>query len=415
MKFDVEKVRKDFPILSVKVNDHNLIYFDNAATTQKPECVIDAESNYYKNFNSNVHRGVHKLSQIATSEYEKSHEVVASFIGANPNEIVFTSGTTESINQIAYMLIEKLIEEKGHENLKKYNIVTSEVEHHSNFLIWQEICKKYEMEFRVIPMNNDYSINIDQAKKMIDENTYIVASSHMSNLTGTIIPIKELIQLTKEKKCYSVIDGAQFIAHSKLNVKELDADFYAFSAHKLYGPTGLGFYYAKTEILNNLKPHYFGGGIVNKVDLNGHELISNNFKFESGTPKIAQAVAMIEAIIYLEKIGLENIEKYELELTKYCLEKIKKINGIKVIGSNTINSRSSLISFTVENIDAFDIGEYLNQYGIALRTGMHCAQPLLNKINIAGTIRISLSFYNTKEEIDFFLEKLEKGIELFNK
>lgn len=419
---DVKKVRKDFPILKTKVNNHNLIYFDNAATTQKPESVIEAESNYYRTINSNVHRGVHQLSQLATKEYDNAHSNIADFIGAKSNEIVFTSGTTESINQIAFMLIDYLKNQKQMD-LSKCNIVTTEMEHHSNFLIWQKMCEKFNIEFRVIPMNKEYNIDLENAYKLIDENTIIVACSHMSNLTGSILPIKELSKVAKEKNKESIIivDGAQYVAHSKVDVKELDIDFYAFSGHKLYGPTGIGFYYAKSNVLEKLTPHFLGGGIVNDVSIDSHELIKNNLKFECGTPKIAQAFSMVEAINYLNKLDMNSIENYELELTQHLINELKKVDSIRIIGPEQIFNennqliRGSLVSFVVEGVDAFDIGEYLNQFGIAIRIGMHCAQPLLKKINITGTLRVSLSFYNTKEEIDFFITKLKKGMELFKK
>lgn len=401
--FDVESVRKDFPALFRLVNGNPLIYFDNGATTQKPRQVIDAIVRYYTEQNANIHRGVHHMSQVATEEYENARITVQKHIHAkSPNEIIFTRGTTESINLVADTFGKKFIA-TGDE------IILSEMEHHSNILPWQKLCEEKNAVLKVIPVNEKGELVPDECQKLFSEKTRIVAVTHVSNTLGTINPVKEIISQAHVKGIPVLIDGAQAIPHMRVNVQELDADFYCFSGHKLYAPTGIGVLYAKEEWLNKLPNYQVGGGTIKTVSFSGTKYAEAPLRFEAGTPHIEGAVGLSAALNYINEIGMDKIASYEQGLLKYAEEKISSIHGVKIIGE--AKQKAGVISFIVEGIHPLDIGTLLDAQGIAVRTGHHCTQPLMHYYKINGTIRVSLSFYNTKEEIDFFVKALIKSIE----
>ncbi|MDF2437673.1 MAG: cysteine desulfurase [Bacteroidota bacterium] len=399
---DIEKIRADFPILSKKVNGKKLIYFDNGATSQKPVQVIDAIANYYKDQNANIHRGVHTLSQEITVLYEKARATVQKHLNAkSANEIVFTSGTTESINLVAHSFAKKFIN-KGDE------VIVTAMEHHSNILPWQQVCEERGALLKVVPINNEGELIMEEYKKLLSDKTKIIAVAHISNTLGTVNPVKEIIKLAHEKNIPVLLDGAQAVPHTSVDVQELDADFYCFSGHKLFGPTGVGILYGKEKWLNELPPYKVGGGTIKTVTFEKTEYADVPLRFEAGTPHIEGGIGLAAAIDYVNDIGLDKIAAYEHELLIYATAALQKIEGVKIIG--TAKNKASVISFVVEGIHAFDLGTILDQLGIAVRTGHHCTQPLMAHYCIQGTVRAAFAFYNTKEEIDEFIKGLERAI-----
>lgn len=397
---DISKIRKQFPILSTKVNGENLVYFDNGATTQKPQSVITAESNYYQNENSNVHRGVHFLSGLATDKFEETRITIQNFIGAkHSHEIIFTKGTTDSINIVA----------SGYRTLlnKGDEIIISELEHHSNIVPWQMCCEQSGATLKVIPLLDNGSLDMIAFENFLSENTKLVSVSHISNTLGTINPIEKIIEKAQAVGAKVMIDGAQAAAHISLNMQSLGADFYCFSAHKLYGPTGVGILYGKEDVLNELPPYQGGGEMIKEVSFKKTTYACLPHKFEAGTPNIAGVVAFKSAIDFITELGLSNIAKYEEELLQYATEEVLKIEGLKIYG--TAKNKSGIISFNINELHPYDIGMIIDKMGIAIRTGHHCTQPIMERFNIPGTARISLSVYNTKEEIDICINALKKA------
>ena len=398
--FDVYKIREDFPILDRKVNNTDLVYFDNAATSQTPIQVIDAISDYYKKFNSNIHRGLHSLSADATSQYEESRTKVRKHFGVSKNhEIIFTSGTTHGINIVSSGLQSILTQDD--------EIIISAMEHHSNIVPWQMLCEKTGATMKVIPIKNDGTLDIDEYKSMLNPKVKFVFVNHVSNTLGTINPIELIIELAHKNNSQVLIDGAQGAAHLKINLNELNVDYYVASAHKLCGPTGVGFLYGKSELLNSLPAYQGGGEMISNVTFEKTEYADLPHKFEAGTPNIAGVIAFGVALDYMNSIGFDNIENHEKELLDYATENLKKIDGIKIYGDN--NQKISVISFNIGDHHPSDIGSILDQFGIAVRTGQHCTQPIMDFYKIPGTVRASFSFYNTKSEIDLFIDALIKA------
>ena len=401
--FNIENIRKDFPILDQEINGSPLIYFDNAASTQKPTAVINAIKSYYENDHSNVHRGVHSLSIRATELYEASRKKVTDYINANnSNEIIFTKGTTDSINLVAHSLTNSIKESD--------EIVITTMEHHSNIVPWQELCKRTGASLKIAPIDHNGELMIEELERLLCKNTKILALTHTSNTLGTINPIKEIITMAHHLNIKVLIDGAQAIGHQNIDVQDLDCDFYAFSGHKLYGPTGIGVLYGKEELLNELEPYQFGGEMILKVTFDETTYNSLPYKFEAGTPNMAGAIGLEKAIGYLESVNLNACVKQEEAVTEYALKQLKDFSNIKLIGNS--DNRSSIISFTIENIHPHDIGTILNQKGIAMRTGHHCTMPLMDFYNIPGTIRASFSFYNTENEVDDMVAALQTACEM---
>jgi cysteine desulfurase/selenocysteine lyase len=397
---DIIKIRSKFPILSRKVNGQDLVYFDNGATTQKPQVVIDAEANYYANENSNVHRGVHFLSGLATDKFEETRNTIQKFIGAkHKHEIIFTKGTTDAINLVANGF--RTLLNKGDE------VIISEMEHHSNIVPWQMCCEQSGATLKVIPLLNNGSLDMIAFENFLSENTKLVSVSHISNTLGTINPIEKIIEKAQAVGAKVMIDGAQAAAHISLNMQSLGADFYCFSAHKLYGPTGVGILYGKEDVLNELPPYQGGGEMIKEVSFKKTTYACLPHKFEAGTPNIAGVVAFKSAIDFITELGLSNIAKYEEELLQYATEEVLKIEGLKIYG--TAKNKSGIISFNINELHPYDIGMIVDKMGIAIRTGHHCTQPIMERFNIPGTARISLAVYNTKEEIDICINALKKA------
>ncbi len=394
--------KDEFPILNQKVNGFPLVYFDNAATSQKPKCVIDALSNYYSKFNSNVHRGVHELSQVATNAYENGREIVREFIGAdNVEEIIFTKGTTDAINTVAHSWAANILQ-KGDE------VLITTMEHHSNIVPWQMVCKQTGAILKVAPIDSKGQLIMEDFSNMINTNTKLIAVSHVSNTLGTINPIEKIIDLGNKFGCKVLIDAAQSIPHFKINVKDLKCDFLAFSGHKIFGPTGIGVLYVKKENYSSMVPFIGGGDMIKEVTFEKTTYNVPPFMFEAGTPNIAGVIGLSAALNFVSKIGINKIEALEKELLLYATQKLSSIEGLKIIGDST--SKTSVISFNLNNIHHFDLGTLLDQLGIAIRTGHHCTQPLMNFFDISGTARVSFAFYNTKQEVDYFVKSLKKAI-----
>ena len=395
--FNIASIREDFPILNSKVNGKQLIYFDNAATTQTPKVVIDSIVSYYSKLNANIHRGAHYLSQKATEAYESARKKFQKHLNAkNSNEIIFTSGSTHSINLVA----------NGFTNLLKSGdeIIVSHLEHHSNIVPWQMLCEKTGAIMKIIPMNHDGELIFSEYEKLLSNKTKVVFVNHVSNALGTINPVKKIISKAHEFGAAVLIDGAQALPHFEVDVKDLNADFYVASAHKFYGPTGVGILYGKEKWLDKLPPYQGGGEMIDEVTFEKTTYAKLPNKFEAGTPNISGVIASGVAIDYINNIGLKKILKYENVLLKYATEKLLEIDGIKIYG-NTDN-KTSVISFNLGNIHHYDIGSIIDNEGIAVRTGHHCAQPIMDYYKIPGTIRLSLSFYNTKEEIDSLISAI---------
>jgi len=400
--FDIAKIRADFPILKRSVNGKPLVYFDNGATTQKPQQVIDAIVNYYADMNSNVHRGVHYLSQISTDAFEVTRRKVQAFIHAkHEHEVIITKGTTEAINIIATCYGRPFIGE-GDE------IIISAMEHHSNIVPWQMLCDEKACKLHVIPMNEKGELDMEAYRALFSERTRLVSFTYVSNALGTINPVKEMIDIAHEWQVPVLIDAAQAIQHVKIDVQELDVDFLAFSGHKMYGPTGVGVLYGKEELLNKMPPYQGGGDMIKEVTFEKTTYNELPFKFEAGTPNIEAGICLAHAIDYIDSIGVDAIKAYEDELLTYATTALSKIEGIRFIGTAT--HKSSVISFVVDGIHPYDIGVLLDKLGIAVRTGHHCAQPVMSQFGIPGTVRVSLAMYNTKEEVDVLIAGLERAI-----
>ena len=402
---NIESIRNDFPILNTKVNGNQLIYFDNAATSQTPNCVIDSISDYYKNLNSNIHRGVHKLSQLATNKYEESRKKFKEHLNArSASEIIFTSGTTHSINLISNGFTGFLKE--GDE------IIVSQLEHHSNIVPWQMLCEKTGAIMKVIPMNEKGDLDLSEFSDLLGNKTKVVFVNHVSNALGTVNPIETIIEKSHKAGAAVLIDGAQAAPHFEIDVRKLDVDFYVCSAHKLCGPTGVGILYGKKEWLEKLPPYQGGGEMIDQVSFEKSTYADLPNKFEAGTPNISGVIASGIALDYINKIGLANIKQYEDYLLDYATAKLEEIDGIKIYGES--RSKVSVISFNIGEIHPYDIGSVIDNLGIAVRTGHHCAQPIMDYFDIPGTIRISFSFYNTIDEINILIDALKKASKMLS-
>lgn len=403
--FDVTKIREDFPILSRKVYDRPLVYLDNGATTQKPLCVLDAMREEYLNVNANVHRGVHYLSQQATDLHEQAREKVRKFINAGSvNEIIFTRGTTESLNLVVSSFCDGFMSE-GDE------VIVSVMEHHSNIVPWQLQAARKGISLRVIPMNDKGELLLDEYEKLFTERTKIVSVTHVSNVLGTVNPVKEIVRIAHEHGVPVMVDGAQSTPHFAVDVQDIDCDFFAFSGHKMYGPTGVGVIYGKEDWLDRMPPYQGGGEMIESVSFEKTVFEHLPFKFEAGTPDYVATHGLATAIDYISSIGIDNISRHEQELTRYCMERMQEIDGIRLFG--TANGKDAVVSFLVGDIHHLDMGTLLDRLGIAVRTGHHCAQPLMIRLGIQGTVRASFAMYNTKQEIDVLVEGIKRVSKMF--
>ena len=397
---NIESIRKEFPILNTTVNGNKLIYLDNAATSQTPNCVIDSISNYYMNLNSNIHRGVHTLSQIATEKYEDTRKKFSNhFNTKSSKEIIFTSGTTHSINLVSSGFTNFLTD--------KDEIIVSQLEHHSNIVPWQMLCEKTGAKMKVIPMNDIGELDLNAFSDLLSDKTKIVFVNHVSNALGTVNNIQEIIKKSHQVGAAVLIDGAQAVPHFKVDVRKLDVDFYVCSAHKFCGPTGVGILYGKKEWLEKLPAYQGGGEMIDEVTFEKTTYSELPNKFEAGTPNIAGVIASGIALDYINNIGLENIKEYEDYLLNYATEKLLEIDGMKIYGES--KNKTSVVSFNIKSIHPYDIGSLIDNLGIAVRTGQHCAQPIMDFFKITGTVRISFCFYNTTDEIDTLVEALKKA------
>lgn len=402
---DLKTIREDFPILKEKVNGKQLVYFDNAATSQKPSSVIDRIYKYYKNENANIHRGVHYLSNLSTDNYESSREKIKDFINAkNSREIIYTRGTTESINLIAQSYVKTRVK-------KDDEILISAMEHHSNIVPWQFICKEKECKLKIIPMNEKGELIFDEFKNMINEKTSFISITHVSNALGSINNVKEIVKFAHSKGIKVLVDGAQSIPHMKIDVKDIGCDFFVFSGHKVYGPTGIGILYGKENILEEMEPYQGGGDMIRSVTFEKTIFNDLPYKFEAGTPNIAGAIGLGKAIDYVTSIGISNIVKHEKKLLDYATNRLKEFNDIRIIGESS--EKSGVISFYMDSVHPHDIGTILDQEGIAIRTGHHCSQPVMDFFKVPATARISFACYNTFKEIDLFTDALKKLHEVF--
>ncbi len=402
--FDVQKLRAEFPILSVTVHGKPLVYFDNGATTQKPRAVINSLVEYYTACNANIHRGVHSLSQEASAAYEQARESVAEFIGASSaQEIVFTRGTTESINLVAHSFLSPRLREGD-------TVVITGMEHHSNILPWQVLCEKFRAQLNVVQVLDDGTLDLKHLNSLLEQRPKMLAITHVSNTLGTINPIEAIVRMAKACDVPVLVDGAQAVPHMQINVRALDCDFYVFSGHKMYGPTGIGVLYAKGDLLNEMTPYQTGGGIIKTVAFDHTEYVNGALKFEAGTPNIEGAIGLGAAIKFVTEVGMEAISQHEMKLHTYARTLLKSIDGIRFIGE--ANDNAGVISFVVEGTHPFDIGTILDQQGIAVRTGHHCTQPLMERFNVPGTVRVSFGVYNTIEEVDVLIAALKKAIKM---
>jgi len=402
---DIERIRKDFPILDQQVNGKPLVYFDNAATTQKPLAVIQRISDYYLKENSNVHRGVHHLSQVATEAYENARNFVANYINAEDSkEIIFTRGTTESINLLATVMRSWIL--PGDE------IIITGMEHHSNLVPWQQLCEtnKGKIKLKVLPVNLDGTLDLGFLEKMLTPQVKLLAVTHISNVLGTINPVKEIVELAHKKGVPVLLDGAQGIAHAKVDVQELGVDFYAFSGHKIYGPMGIGVLYGRFTWLKRLPPYQFGGEMIDKVTFEKTTFNELPYKYEAGTPNVVGALGLETALRYVQQTGLEKIFQHEDKLLKYATEKLKEIEGVRIFGQ--ARNKAAVVSFLINDIHPYDLGMLLDQMGVAVRTGHHCAEPLMDFYGIPGTVRASFAMYNTMEEVDIFAEAVKKAVRM---
>ena len=400
MKFDVKNIREDFPILKKQINGKQLIYFDNAATSQTPTCVINSISDYYNNYNSNIHRGVHSLSEEATEAYEKARgKIQIHFNAKHKEEIIFTSGTTHSINIVSNGFLDLIGEED--------EIIVSGLEHHSNIVPWQMMCKKTNSKLKVIPLDKNGELNLKEFKNLVSKKTKLVFLNHVSNALGIINPIEEIIQISHSYNALVLIDGAQSAAHFKIDLQKLNVDFFTASAHKLCGPTGVGFLYGKKELLEKIEPFMGGGEMISDVTFEKTTYAELPHKLEAGTPNISGVIAFGVALDYMNSLGFENIKQYEDKLLNYATKKLKEIDGLIIYGD--VKNKTSVISFNISGIHSYDVGSILDKFGVAVRTGQHCAQPIMDHFNIPGTVRVSLSFINTFEEIDILQEAIIKA------
>ena len=403
--YDITKIREDFPILSRTIYDKPLVYLDNGATTQKPRCVVEAMADEYYNVNANVHRGVHFLSQKATDLHEASREAVRAFINAkSAAEIIFTRGTTESINLLAFSFGEAMVKE-GDE------VIVSAMEHHSNIVPWQMMCERKGAHLRVIPMTDEGELLLDQYEALLNEKTRIVCCTHVSNVLGTINPVKEVVRIAHEHGVPVLIDGAQSTPHMKVDMQDIDCDFFAFSGHKVYGPTGIGVLYGKEAWLEKLPPYQGGGEMIKNVSFEKTTYNALPYKFEAGTPDYIASHALAKAIDYVTALGMDNIYKHEQALTEYAMKRMKEIEGVRIFGPE--HSHDAVISFLVGDIHHLDMGTLLDRLGIAVRTGHHCAEPLMHRLGIEGTVRASFALYNTKEEIDALVAGIKRVAQMF--
>ncbi|MBU1011653.1 MAG: cysteine desulfurase [Bacteroidetes bacterium] len=403
--FDIQKIRADFPILNREVYGKKLVYLDNAATAQKPQVVIDTIVDYYTWNNSNIHRGVHYLSQIATSAYEDARENIRVYINAKEKyEIIFTKGTTDAINLLAYSFGEKFIH-AGDE------IIISALEHHSNLVPWQILCQRKQAKLQIVPVNDKGEFVFEEFEKLLNSKTKLVAVAHISNALGSINPIKKIIQKAHERNIPVMIDGAQGIVHSAVDVKELDCDFYAFSGHKLYAPMGVGVLYGKEQFLEEMPPYQMGGEMVDQVSYQHTTYNSLPFKFEAGTPNVEAVLGLSAAINYIKSIGIEQISRHENVLLKYATRELKKIEGIRIIGE--ADQKAGVVSFLIGEIHPYDAGTIIDHFGIAIRTGHHCAQPIIDHFKIPGTIRASFAMYNNFDEIDLLINAVKQVKKMF--
>ena len=406
--YDIEKVREDFPILSREVHGKPLVYLDNAATTQKPLCVLDAMRDEYLNENANVHRGVHYLSVQATDLHEQARETVRRFLNAeSASEIVFTRGTTEGLNLIAATFSEAMME-PGDE------VIVSVMEHHSNIVPWQLAARRKGIRLRVIPMTDDGVLDMEAYDNLFNEKTRIVSVAHVSNVLGTVNPVEDIVRMAHDHGVPCVVDGAQSAPHVKVDVRKLGCDFYVCSGHKMYGPTGIGVLYGKEEWLDRLPPYQGGGEMIDHVSFDKTTFEKPPLKFEAGTPDYIASHGLAVAIDYMERLGMDNIERHERELTAYALQRLSDIDGMHIYGPHDqLHSHDAVVSFNVGNIHHMDMGTLLDQLGIAVRTGHHCAQPLMDRLGVLGTVRASFALYNTKHEIDVLAEGIERVSKMF--
>ncbi|HLC73177.1 MAG TPA: cysteine desulfurase, partial [Candidatus Nanoarchaeia archaeon] len=394
---DIECIKKEFPILNREINGHKLVYLDSAATSQKPKQVIKSIVDYYENYNSNVHRGIYKLSEEATIAYENARNKIASLINASPEEVIFTKGTTESINMLSIMLSR---------NLKKDDeIILTEMEHHSNLVPWQIISKEIGLKLKFLRVSEEGKLSTDELLNLISPKTKIIAITHVSNVLGTVNPIKEISRIAHEHNILVAVDGAQSVPHMPIDIRSLDVDFFSFSGHKMLASTGIGVLYGKKNLLENLDPVSYGGGMINKVSLESSSWAELPWKFEAGTPNIQGAISMDAAISYLNMIGLEKIQKHEKELTDYAVELLDNIKGITLYGPK---NKSGIISFNLEKVHPHDTAAILDSYGVSVRAGHHCAMPLMKALGINGTTRVSLYLYNSYQDIDILCNELKK-------
>ena len=406
-RFDVEEVRRDFPILREKVRGKPLVYLDNAATSQKPQVVIETLQKYYSRENANIHRGIHFLSERATQAYEDARAKVGGFLNAaESREIIFVRGTTEGINLVAQSYGRKFVGEED-------EIILSAMEHHSNIVPWQILCEQVGARLRIIPMNDDGELLIDEYERLLSDRTKVVAVTHLSNALGTINPIKQIIQIAHRHGVPVLVDGAQAVPHLKVDVRNLDCDFYAFSGHKLYGPTGVGVLYGKASLLDAMPPYQGGGDMIRSVTFEKTLYNVLPYKFEAGTPNIAGGIGLGAAIDYLSQVGLDLVAAYERELLDYATDVVSTITGVQIIG--TAKEKAGILSFVLEGVHAHDVGTILDQEGIAIRTGHHCAMPVMQRFGVPATARASLAFYNTKEEVDALVGAIHKVKRVFGR
>ena len=402
---DVERLREDFPILTQEVNGKPLVYLDNAATTQKPTAVIDSICDYYREYNSNIHRGVHTLSQKATDAYERARVRTMGFLGAGcPEEIIFVRGATEGINLVSQAYLRPRIE-PGDE------IVISTLEHHSNIVPWQLLREQAGAVLKVVPIDDDGAIDIQAYKDLLGERTKFISLVHVSNALGTINPIREMVAIAREKEIPVLVDGAQAAAHSRVDVDKLGCDFYVISGHKMYGPTGIGALYGKTQLLEEMPPYHGGGEMILSVTFDKTEYNRLPYKFEAGTPDIAGAIGLDAAMEYIEAVGLESIEAHEKSLLDYATAAVSSIDGVKIIGQAP--AKAGILSFIIDGVHPHDAGTILDQQGVAVRAGHHCAQPALERLGVQATVRASFALYNTREEIDLLAHGITKAMEVF--
>ena len=400
-----QKIKSDFPILNQKINGHDLVYLDNAATTQKPKVVIDTINDYYRKTNSNIHRGVHTLSQRATEHYENARTKIANFINSeSEKEIIFVRGTTEAINLVANSYVRPLLNQDD-------EIIISQMEHHANIVPWQMICKEIDAKLIILPMNQKGELIVSELENIINKKTKFIAINHVSNSLGTVNSIEEIVRIAHENNIKILVDGAQAIQHIPINMKKINADFYCFSGHKIYAPSGIGILYGKKKLLDEMLPYQGGGDMIKSVTF--EKTIYNDVpnKFEAGTPNISGAIALGAAIDYITNLGIKNIAKHETELLEYATEEISKINGVRIIGN--AENKASVLSFVIDNIHPHDVGTIMDAEGVAIRAGNHCNQPVMDFYSIPATARASFAIYNTKEDVDKLIAAITKTIEVF--